>query len=528
MPNPGPQVLPLANNIQVLEPCTAIPKTFVPVQAVKHSVPLPPESNIFQTQSSITEAGQSIMDIKVMDSTASSGALPPVVTLPPGDPNLNPDLNVAPVTTDTTSETSITKPVFETHLLKIHSARKLDQDMIQNIVKTVLADKEQKGDCEGQCKVKKPYHHQIRYMDEGKKEKSRSKLSFMSYLISERLEELAKTSTPKQIKTKPINLNSDQKLSAWTPGALHSNTKPETASCNTKTSAPKQIKTGPIKLNSDKKFSTRTPWEIHSYAKPKKSLRSKQISLDLDDSDDLLETYVRTPLEKFVEDMPLATPPSVEESHAAGTGRKMCAVFRCDLCLAYFPSASLMLAHKITHIEYFPQPKFKHLETSGKMFEKPCRFCDRVFLLAEILAKHERLVHGEEPDGSYKSNPYKCGICGTKCTSVKKHISNIHKDVTHRCPLCNRGYKNLYLLNKHALRENLKCHAVHARHACPQCGKRFLYKDHCVSHFKKHFGSVPPFCCTKCFVIVDKVMQLYDHLFECKGQVAMTEQSNTL
>ena len=90
--------------------------------------------------------------------------------------------------------------------------------------------------------------------------------------------------------------------------------------------------------------------------------------------------------------------------------------------------------------------------------------------------------------------PHCCSECGRRfghAHELKDHLL-IHADaLPHKCPVCQKAFRQLSTMRRHAQQHG------EPRHACHVCDKKFLLKQYLVRHLRTHTGE-QPYVCADC------------------------------
>lgn len=98
-----------------------------------------------------------------------------------------------------------------------------------------------------------------------------------------------------------------------------------------------------------------------------------------------------------------------------------------------------------------------------------------------------------------------CGLQFTTLSSCQAHL-DVHRMKYYACPVCNKEYREKYLITKH-----IPIHFESVLHVCKVCGKVFNARHRLVEHTKTH-SEVRRHICSYCGKGFMKPYQLEQHL----------------
>ncbi len=217
--------------------------------------------------------------------------------------------------------------------------------------------------------------------------------------------------------------------------------------------------------------------------------------------------------------------------------------FECDHCGKEYPTAASLASHvKRVHIHqgfscsicekvYRCRDDFKrHMaqKHEGKKIELKCKFCDKTFGSRSGVRRHTDIIH--------RNLRHKCDICQDEYVckrSLNDHIAREHKNAAKqfKCDLCDRVFKSKSGVRSHVEREHnnfnrheVQCHLCKLKvvnkwvlknhiekihegkrvkpteraFACSKCDKTFLYKRNLAYHMKQAHDARQNFPCNVC------------------------------
>jgi hypothetical protein len=149
-----------------------------------------------------------------------------------------------------------------------------------------------------------------------------------------------------------------------------------------------------------------------------------------------------------------------------------CKFFECDFC-------GLRLLRKGSFVKHL---KLKH--EGGKIDEFQCDFDGKTYTSKPRLYGHMIACHHVAS---------KCKICGIVVKDMKQHIKLVHrvKKITVACKICNKTYKNEFLLARHLVTHN-------KQFECRICNRRYATAYELKIHLKIH-NNLREFECKICF-----------------------------
>ena len=93
---------------------------------------------------------------------------------------------------------------------------------------------------------------------------------------------------------------------------------------------------------------------------------------------------------------------------------------------------------------------------------------------------------------------HKCKICKseyTTATSLKHHISTVHENKVHFCPVCGKKFVQEYTLNLHM---STNCGNDGKRNKCSICDETFESRDARMDHIATKHEDIKLFQCSNC------------------------------
>jgi len=246
-----------------------------------------------------------------------------------------------------------------------------------------------------------------------------------------------------------------------------------------------------------------------------------------------------------------------EQNHVQADKRKS-RVFHCSRCARTFASSALLRGHEMSHSEnggtkndhicQLCNKHFLHKSVLCRHMERvhcreelnkigpvhDCSKCSEIFVEAERLRVHEKLVHPEMHGHSDRkdsstvlscktANAYECSQCGKSfkshfalglhwnthsgdrpyqcragCSrrfaqhSTRAYHERTHSDATpHICSQCGLAFKHSTMLRLHS-----RLHTGIRPHKCPSCPREFHRSSQLIEHVRYHTGERPYACAT--------------------------------
>lgn len=176
---------------------------------------------------------------------------------------------------------------------------------------------------------------------------------------------------------------------------------------------------------------------------------------------------------------------------------------QCKICHKMFKTKTTLRRHHVVHTghEYHKCVEchkiFAHKHNLVKHIRihsgvtLTCTICQKMFTLPEYLKYHMMYTHSE-------GDPLSCDVCGRmykNSVTLMVHKKNVHSNISGTnkvvCTVCGK------LLGNNALSKHMKTHNVNERIKCDLCDRS--YKNHYImlEHRKSHL-KLPASCCDVC------------------------------
>lgn len=184
------------------------------------------------------------------------------------------------------------------------------------------------------------------------------------------------------------------------------------------------------------------------------------------------------------------------EEESASDGDADWDEFKCEVCDKVLKSDAALKKHKLNHAR---KRKF------------PCTICGKAFLFKNHQIRHERNLHGKDPDDIFQ-----CTGCDKKFTrefELKAHFRTHSDNVTFECEFCNK-----VLDDESSLSDHIKLHMSDRPHICETCGKTFVRNSHLKKHLWTHSNEKKPHRCSYCGKSFLNLSSLQDHLRTHTGE----------
>lgn len=170
----------------------------------------------------------------------------------------------------------------------------------------------------------------------------------------------------------------------------------------------------------------------------------------------------------------------------------------------------ISFVHSSSSTSSLPSVKHHHHHSSANFSNvHPCRKCDSVFPTREALSNHTKTHHRN--DRPFQCDWPNCGHRFIKKDHAVKHWRVVHlKERPFKCPSCESRFGQRSDLNKHhrSVHEGLKPFEC----GYANCGHRFSHRGNLIRHQTVVHHKKKPFPCSLCSVAFAEKSNLVKHI----------------